>query len=59
MERAIKTTQSEMVTLWMPKELVRALDLEVQRSDSDRSKLIRHAVREKLSRLGIKSKEAV
>ncbi len=55
---AVKTTKSEMVALWLPKPLANALDTEVQRADSDRSKIIRHAIREKLARSGIVVKEA-
>lgn len=39
-----------MVALWVPKPLVTALDKGVRKMDSDRSKFIRAALREKLQR---------
>ena len=40
--------ETEFVGVWLPKHLVELLDLAVQRMDSDRSKILRSAVREKL-----------
>lgn len=37
-----------MVALWVPRDLLLALDAEVAREDSDRSKIIRRALRKKL-----------
>jgi metal-responsive CopG/Arc/MetJ family transcriptional regulator len=49
----VKKRQSEMVALWIPKPLVQALDHGVRRLDSDRSKFIRAALREKIARDGV------
>ncbi len=46
--------EKELVTLWLPKRLALALNAVVERQDTDRSKFVRAAVREKLQRLGIK-----
>lgn len=46
-----------MVALWMPKPLVAALDKGVRKVDSDRSKFIRAALREKIARDGINMNE--
>lgn len=51
---AVKAKESELVALWLPKPLVEALDFEVTRTDLDRSKLIRAALREKLARAGVR-----
>lgn len=55
---AVKTNESEMVALWIPRTLLSLLDSEVMRSDTDRSKLIRLALREKLARASRHLKEA-
>lgn len=47
---AIKTRKSGLVALWVPRELLTEIDMEVRRIDTDRSKLIRVAIREKLAR---------
>ena len=52
MSRRTKLRQTEMVALWMPKPLAAALDIGVIKTDSDRSKFIRTALREKLAREG-------
>lgn len=44
-----------MVVVWVPKELVEALDQYVQQHDSDRSKVIRAALKAKL---GVRQMEA-
>lgn len=44
--------ESEFVGVWIPKALVDLLDRAVRRTDSDRSKILRAAVREKLGRVG-------
>lgn len=38
------------VAAWIPDEVVAAMDREVLKTDSDRSKLIRKAIRQHLSR---------
>ena len=47
---SLNKESSEMVALWIPKPLVVALDKGVRRLDSDRSKFIRAALREKIER---------
>lgn len=42
------------VTAWLPKAMVAAIDLAVHFEDSDRSKFVRNAIRERAERLGIK-----
>lgn len=42
--------ESEFIGVWIPKQLVELLDRAVRKSDTDRSKLLRAAVREKLER---------
>lgn len=46
----IRRKESEFIGLWVPKPLVNLLDNGVRRLDTDRSKFIRQAVREKVSR---------
>ena len=43
--------ESEFIGVWIPKALAALLDRAVQRMDSDRSKVLRAAVREKLDRV--------
>jgi metal-responsive CopG/Arc/MetJ family transcriptional regulator len=45
---SVQKTESELVALWIPKQLLEALDDAVNREDSDRSKFIRNALRSKL-----------
>ncbi len=47
---AINTAQAEFIGLWIPKEMVRMIDRGVRLNDSDRSKFVRAAIREKLQR---------
>lgn len=47
-----KRRGSKLLSVWVPKELVPLLDEGVRREDSDRSKFIRNAIREKLARDG-------
>ena len=44
---------SKLLSVWVPRELVPLLDEGVRREDTDRSKFIRNAIREKLGRQGI------
>ena len=53
-----RKSESELVALWIPRELLAVMDLEVRRTDTDRSKLLRNALREKLTRAGVQLKEA-
>jgi metal-responsive CopG/Arc/MetJ family transcriptional regulator len=48
-----------MVALWMPRPLDIAIDKAVVIEDTDRSKFIRRAVREKLQRMRIKVPEEI
>jgi metal-responsive CopG/Arc/MetJ family transcriptional regulator len=50
---SVKKDESKMLTVWVPKELFPLLDLGVRCEDSDRSKFVRNAIREKLSRINI------
>jgi metal-responsive CopG/Arc/MetJ family transcriptional regulator len=47
-----------MLTIWVPETLIPYIDVGVRSCDSDRSKFIRNAVREKLARLGVIISEA-
>lgn len=42
---AVTKAGSQLVSVWLPEELVARLDALVKRRDSDRSKLIREAIR--------------
>jgi len=54
MKRGAVTKQnSRLLNLWVPIDLLPALDQGVRIIDSDRSKFVRIAVREKLESLGI------
>ena len=44
-----------LINVWMPESLVRDIDHSAEHSDTDRSKYIRAAVRERLARLRGKS----
>jgi len=58
---SITKGEAKMLTVWVPKELFPLIDQGVAVEDSDRSKFVRNAIREKLARIsliGIKSKEA-
>lgn len=47
---AINTAQAEFIGLWVPKEMIRMIDRGVKIADSDRSKFVRAAIRDKLKR---------
>ena len=55
---AIKKATSRLVPVWFPKDIFPILDEAVEAADTDRSKFIRTAVREKLSRHGVIIAEA-
>lgn len=42
----------KLLRVWMPKELLPHLDRGAKKEDSDRSKFVRNAIREKLSQHG-------
>jgi metal-responsive CopG/Arc/MetJ family transcriptional regulator len=46
---SIKTQDCSFIGFWLPKALVKLIDDGVKQTDSDRSKFIRSAVREKLA----------
>jgi metal-responsive CopG/Arc/MetJ family transcriptional regulator len=48
MKTKTNSPKTTLVAVWMPKELVDALDRVAQREDSDRSKIIRRKLRETL-----------
>jgi metal-responsive CopG/Arc/MetJ family transcriptional regulator len=45
---------SKLLSVWVPKAMVPLLDEGVRKEDSDRSKFIRNAIREKLARDGVR-----
>ncbi|OAM89321.1 ribbon-helix-helix protein, CopG family [Termitidicoccus mucosus] len=53
-----RRTNQAYIGLWMPLPLVRRLKQTAQQRDSDMSKFIRSAIREKLERRPIARKEA-
>ncbi len=55
---AVTKDRSRQILVWFPEPLIPLLDNAVVRLDTDRSKFIRNAVREKISRAGITVKEA-
>lgn len=50
---AVTKDEARLVNVWLPKQLVPLIDRGVQMEDSDRSKFIRRAIREKLLTLGV------
>lgn len=56
---AVRKKNSRLVNIWVPPGLLTGLDRAVDLSDSDRSKFIRNAIREKAASLGIEIPEAV
>jgi metal-responsive CopG/Arc/MetJ family transcriptional regulator len=47
---AIKKASSSFLGLWLPLGVADAIDQQVVREDSDRSKFVRKAIKEKLER---------
>ncbi len=47
---AVQKAGSTFIAAWIPDEIVQAIDLAVKRDDTDRSKLIRKALRSYLAR---------
>jgi hypothetical protein len=57
---AVHKGESDMLTVWVPKPYFPLIQKGVQKTDTDRSKFVRAAIREKLARHGIlMSEEAV
>lgn len=48
---AVRTGRSVFIGGWVPTEIAEAVDRAVQDHDSDRSKFLRRALQEKISRL--------
>lgn len=53
----VQTKESDLVALWVPIPLLRAIDSAVAVEDTDRSKFIRRAIRHKLQEIGIQVEE--
>jgi len=53
---AVKRQGSKLLAVWVSKSFLPRLDEGVKKEDSDRSKFIRNAIREKLARHGISAK---
>lgn len=49
---AVSKSEDKLLRVWMSKELLPHLDRGVKKEDSDRSKFVHNAIREKLSRHG-------
>ena len=49
----VKKSESRLLTVWIPEQLDERLTLGVAMEDSDKSKFVRNAIREKLARHGI------
>ena len=49
----IKKADSRLLTVWIPESLEGPLEQGVAKEDSDKSKFVRNAIREKLARHGI------
>lgn len=47
---AIKKSESKLVNIWIPAQLLEVLDQAVVQSDLDRAKWVRQAIREKIQR---------
>lgn len=59
MKRGVVTKgEAEMVTFWLPTNMVAALQQAILIEDTDRSKFIRRAVRERLRRMRITTEAA-
>lgn len=54
---SISKNKSVMLTVWVPKVLLPSLERGVLLEDSDKSKFVRKAIREKLARHGVQMSE--
>lgn len=54
---SIQHKNAKLLGAWLPDALVAALDRAVEEKDTDRSKFVRAAIREKLARIGIPAPE--
>jgi hypothetical protein len=50
---AVRKSDCRMLTVWVPNRLLPYIDVGLARLDTDRSKFIRNAIREKLARNGV------
>ena len=50
---AVTKNQSTLLTVWVPEAYFPLIERGVRKADSDRSKYVRAAIREKLQRQGI------
>jgi metal-responsive CopG/Arc/MetJ family transcriptional regulator len=57
MKRAGKRQNGKLLSVWVSKTLLSRLDDGIKRADSDRSRFIRHAILEKMSRHGMAFKK--
>jgi len=53
-----KKVKGKLLAVWVPESLLSRLDEGAKREDSDRSKFVRNAIREKLARHSALSKKA-
>jgi len=51
-----KKSKGKLLAVWVPAKLLPRLDQGARKEDSDRSKFVRNAIREKLARQGITGK---
>jgi metal-responsive CopG/Arc/MetJ family transcriptional regulator len=56
MKRAGKRPEGKLLMVWVSRSLLSRLDEGVKRGDSDRSKFVRNAIREKLAKHGVSIK---
>ena len=54
---SLTKSKSKLVAVWLPAGMTDALEVAVQSEDSDRSKIIRRALRRQFDELGIKHKQ--
>ena len=55
---SVTKAESELVSFWLPRAIAAMLDAAVRKTDTDRSKFIRSALREKLALKKLRSAEA-
>lgn len=54
----VTKSSSKLLTVWVPTALLPAINRGVSKLDTDKSKFVRQAIREKLARAGIIIEEA-
>ncbi len=54
---SVSKSSARLLNLWVPDHFFPLIDEGVRLTDSDRSKFVRSAIREKLFRLGVNLKE--